>query len=539
MKHAVAAVALSLLFATTALAQSSSAKTGAVMGGGGRTWISDDRVRYTTGQFETLLQQLWMIEGNKQWVVKVCFEDDGNGGARVLAVQGVVASAVMLTAEGHGVKVEPGTHVWISGLDEKHYFVWTDTALGAPPPRAAGLVDRGKVQVVVTTSTNGEAPVLVDQPVHLRGANLIVREPGVGPNGGIWCGSVDVKRMKADEVFKKATDYAEFLIDAVSKDDTLDSHKPQPWGHSYEKDFAAAFFEVGGSKVLPGHSQWMFDLTLLDEWNGVVRVMGPLAVVNGKYAPGFAGYSKLKAFLRPLLDRLRVNDEPISLAEAFLGVSSLGTAGSKGEARANRMAVAASAMKDGHPAPSAGDFDEFNVRTVTASGSPVPKGYLKNSYNKVFSDAFFETGGELDLGMGHWNFRLDATVLNAKSTLHVTGPLAIRGGKYVPAFDGHPRLKAFLQPLLEELDVSSPDTTEDQDGLPPPPVTVKKGDTLAKIARESGRTVDAIEKANPTLDPAHLQPGDTVDIPPPPLKVVKVEGFIDKLSGSEKSAPPR
>jgi LysM repeat protein len=44
--------------------------------------------------------------------------------------------------------------------------------------------------------------------------------------------------------------------------------------------------------------------------------------------------------------------------------------------------------------------------------------------------------------------------------------------------------------------------------------TVVKGDTLAKIAKANGITVGTLSKANPTLDPAKLRPGQKIQIPP-------------------------
>ena len=44
---------------------------------------------------------------------------------------------------------------------------------------------------------------------------------------------------------------------------------------------------------------------------------------------------------------------------------------------------------------------------------------------------------------------------------------------------------------------------------------VKPGDTLDKIARKHGTTVDAITKANPGLDPKRLKVGQKVKVPAP------------------------
>jgi LysM repeat protein len=44
--------------------------------------------------------------------------------------------------------------------------------------------------------------------------------------------------------------------------------------------------------------------------------------------------------------------------------------------------------------------------------------------------------------------------------------------------------------------------------------TIAKGDTLAKIAKANGTTVGALSKANPSVDPAKLRPGQKIQIPP-------------------------
>ena len=52
--------------------------------------------------------------------------------------------------------------------------------------------------------------------------------------------------------------------------------------------------------------------------------------------------------------------------------------------------------------------------------------------------------------------------------------------------------------------------------LPPDtkPYTVVKGDTMVKIAKANGITVNALSKANPSIDPARLRPGMALQVPP-------------------------
>ncbi|MBS4021632.1 MAG: LysM peptidoglycan-binding domain-containing protein [Dethiobacter sp.] len=57
------------------------------------------------------------------------------------------------------------------------------------------------------------------------------------------------------------------------------------------------------------------------------------------------------------------------------------------------------------------------------------------------------------------------------------------------------------------------------DGVPPCPtglfLEIAPGDTLFKIAREQGTTVQAILALNPGLDPKNLQIGQVICLPLP------------------------
>lgn len=47
------------------------------------------------------------------------------------------------------------------------------------------------------------------------------------------------------------------------------------------------------------------------------------------------------------------------------------------------------------------------------------------------------------------------------------------------------------------------------------PYTVAKGDTLSRIAKANGVTIGAITRANPSLDPSRLRPGQKIQLPMP------------------------
>ena len=219
---------------------------------------------------------------------------------------------------------------------------------------------------------------------------------------------------------------------------------------------------------------------------------------------------------RPAIDDYDAEEPTTKLSSAFIVVLILHVVAVGGiyafnsikasrrdrETIAKAVAAPAPAAAPAKPAPTTGPAAVTSTRKAEpAAPAPAPA----VAVNKPAGSRQYEVKSGDNLTKISFAYKVSATEIRIANQLKEDALL--RPGQMLVIPAAKPAKVAADAKAVKVTDIPATKTTP---GL----YVVKKGDTFTSIAKSTGASVDELAKANKTIDPKKLQPGQVLKVPP-------------------------